>query len=134
MIHLWRPLKMCTGLELEITPDTRILWPHIRNTYCRRSIHKQEIFEVLLENGIYATTLELYPTAIPIKGIGSAMDIRSKAFSAQRFVNLLAGRTAVLVTLTHYCAWDGKRVYDPEGIICSLNDYEILEAWVIKSK
>lgn len=114
-----------------------IWWPNLAGVKRHRTHHIQEIIDCCLSRGFGLTKIELLPTISP--GIPSKPRMIFTGEKAlNRLVAALENQKAILVGqteggITHAWAWDGKKVYDPRGMIRDLDGLTIKEAYVIKS-
>ena len=119
-----------TELHLEIGQDgTNVWWPPA----WLRGIHIQEIQDCCLRRKKCLYNIELHPHLCPRDDFDPRA-IFAPTYAQQRFYIHLSGMRAILITDRHACAWDGERVYDPNGYIRNYCDYKFNEAWVLTIK
>lgn len=115
-------------LEREIGHDgSEVWWPDKPQPFCRRGLHIQEIQDCFFRRGKVLYPIDLMPASAPRGGEPRA--IWNLQTCVTRFNAYLDGRLAILITATHAVAWNGKKVYDPNGRISSIDDYGIKQAW-----
>jgi hypothetical protein len=110
-----------------------VLWPTYDSPIKLKGIHPQEIIDWYITFGYTLWLLERFPRSAPQGMEHDARMIWDGEDANTRFWNLLKGRSAILVTVTHALAWDGLKTFDPNGerFSKSLLDDQVHEAWVI---
>jgi len=138
-------LLYSTAMILDIEPQhlircighdgQQVWWPENKHTsYKKRSFHIQEIIEVCLSFGHGLCPIEIDPCSAPGNDPGNYKRICEDG--EERFKRLINGKRGILIGKTksgmgHACAWDGEKVYDPNGYIYPLDDFESHECWIL---
>lgn len=116
-------------LEKEIGHDgSEVWWPEKPQPFCRRGIHIQEILDCFIRRGKGLIPVDLMPASAPVGGKPKAIWDVEKAII--RFKTYISGREAILITASHAIAWDGSKVFDPNGRVTVIEDYSIKQAWL----
>ena len=105
-------------------------WPELSIPYCYNGYHIQEIIDLCLTRGRVLVPIELFPVSAPMNERQNVKMIYDYEHAVKRFTNHLLGNRGLLITENHACAWDGKRVFDPNGRTARLEDYRIKECWL----
>ena len=131
-------LIYATAMLLDTTPDnitesighdgSAIWWPELKSPWNQRGIHMQEILDVVESVGSTLVCYQLMPCSVPIDG-GTQKTIYEPDTASHRFSLILGGSVGILLTDRHACAWDGSKVYDPNGKIADISEYRIKEFW-----
>lgn len=117
-------------LVAEIGHDgMEIVW-NLPAPKCYRGHHIQEIVDVALAQGQGLVPIQAYP-ASGHAGQPPVPMIPDHDRAATRFLHHLNGRDAILIGASHACAWNGQEVFDPNGFKRALEDFSILEAWIL---
>ena len=98
-----------------------IHWPSLGNPFCRRGFHIQELIRIAYNHGVGMVPFEAKPTSRP------PMDDRAISVNVADIWEIMEGNIGVLIGETccgngHAMAWNGRRVFDPSGIITSRYD------------
>ncbi len=135
-------LIYATAMLLGITPEqvietvghdgSEIWWPQLESPWGQRGIHMQEILDVVEATGQTLVCYQLMPTSVPIdEGLQRRAVFELKR-AKERFSLVLGVGPGILITARHACAWDGSKVYDPNGRIEEIQDYRIKELWQLR--
>ncbi len=114
-----------------------IWWPNLAGTRRHRTHHIQEMIDCCLRRGFGLMKIELLSTITP--GIPSKPRMIYNGEKAlTRFLLAIENQKGILVGETeggimHACAWDGKKIYDPRGMIRDLDEFTIRHAWILVS-
>jgi hypothetical protein len=127
------------NLILEIGHEGDEVWfPRKEGSESKRSFHPAEINDCCMRRGYALSLIEMSPRTGPSDcQPGEDRLLFDLEFSIQRFIASVKDHAGILICrvpeshLGHACAWDGKKVYDPRGIIGELEDYEISEMWIL---
>lgn len=106
-----------------------VMWPRLPLPYALRGIHIQEMVDYALKCGFAVIEVEAIPCNNPL---GNTDDQEMEVFEdpISRLEDHLIGKKAVLTSLKHACAWDGEKVYDPNGRIYTLENFELVVVYV----
>lgn len=106
-----------------------IWWPELEAPWSYRGVHMQEILDVVELVGKTLVCYQLMPMSVPIGDGLEQKTIYTPQQAMMRFTNAVRLSEGLLITDRHACAWDGKKVYDPNGRIADISDYPIKEFW-----
>jgi len=110
-----------------------VWWPKQTGSKKKRSFHPQEILDAAATYGKTFICIEFMPSS---GWGGNGRLIFNEEMMEKRFLGWLTNRAAILIVqgprLGHAVAWDGKKIYDPKGMIKDLYDYTIQEAWILQ--
>ena len=95
---------------------SEILFSDLPEPYCRRSFHPQEFFWVGRKLGYHVITVELTPILSPDNNIEWPVPIKCLDF-VQLLHNNIGVFTGSGVRTRHAVAWNGQKIYDPNGMI-----------------
>jgi hypothetical protein len=110
-----------------------MIWPHLPRPLCYKSMHIQEIMDVFILYGYGLVLIEQYPYQAPNNHVPPHKTYKN---NEQRFNKIIKSREAIMIgkrkdsNIGHAWAWDGCECYDPNGMICGINEYNIQEAWI----
>lgn len=112
-----------------------VWWPDQHGPGKYRGVHIQEIQDICASRGFALSLIEAYPMSIPNEG-ASPKPVFKMGEASERLVKALHNRLALLIgqgagRYMHACAWDGKRVFDPQGRTYELDNFRIREAWIL---
>lgn len=98
---------------------SEILWPDLKEPFCRRGFHMQEIIDCAWRRGYVILEISAKPVCIPYYGA----PLRVIPMPEERFLQYVRNNKGILAGqldgVGHACAWDGDLVYDPRGHIYS---------------
>jgi len=114
----------------------RSAWPQLNAPLCYTSHHIQEIIDCFVARGFGLMNIEFDPH---IASCPEVQEVRVFKEHEARFYHHLEDRNAILIgqhksgSLRHAFAWDHttETCYDPNGFMSKLEDYKILEAWIM---
>ena len=96
---------------------------------CYRGHHIQEIQDLFVARGRALYEVELYPAS------GHPGQRPCYAYSDEeaerRLVRHLTGRMGILISPSHAVAWDGKIVFDPNGLNYPIDSFRILTTFIL---
>ena len=126
-------------LILEIGHDgTEVWYPDRVDSSRQRSFHIQEMTDCALRRGYALAPVEMIPRSQPVNPKPSEVRmVHELEFCIQRFIAAVKGRAGLMICqipghiVGHACAWDGGKVYDPNGVVAEIEDYEIAEMWLL---
>lgn len=99
---------------------SEIIWPELPEPQRRRTFHIQECLAVALRLGFGTTELQFGPSLTPdgqrLHEVTPPIDIR---WLMSISTGVLYGRGRVT---NHVVAWDGQKVYDPNGTIYDIEN------------
>lgn len=139
-------LLVSAAMLLDTTPEQLIketghdgqehLYGALPMPHCLRGHHMQEIIDCCMRRGLGLTPIEFYPRGCPENRPDSYHLIYTELKAQQRFLAAVKGRKGLLVGQVengagHAFAWDGRKVYDPNGILREIDDVYIKEAWIL---
>lgn len=109
-----------TGLE--------VAWPEKPKPHCYRGHHPSEAIDVCFSRGKVLVPIHFYPALGDSKSFVEVY-VRAK----DRYLKYLKGRRGLLEgkDLQHAYAWDGEKIWDPNGRWLTLDDVPIRVAWVL---
>lgn len=96
---------------------------------CYRGHHIQEIVDAAFRRGHALVPVDAFPMSAHPGVQPVAMMSESQAI--RRLSTYLLNRHALLIGDNHACAWDGKRVYDPNGYVRDLESFPVRQAWIL---
>lgn len=113
----------------------KIWWKFEQGNMRYRGHHIQEIIDCCIRRGRSLMLIDYLPNMSPRPGIKGRL-IESSDDLINRFKNIIIGKLGILIGksksgINHACAWDGNKVYDPNGQIYKLNDFNIRECWIL---
>ena len=111
-------------------------WSDLDPPRCYRSFHIQEIIDCFLERNFALTPIEIYPVLVPQGHPENMKRTNTDEEAQKRFEEHITNRSGILIGLHssgggHACAWDGRRVYDPNGNIYGLDGFFVRECWIM---
>lgn len=131
-------LLYSTAMVLNETPENLIKeighdgldkwWPELKEPFCYRSFHPQEILDCFMRRGFGFLVVESDPHIGP--DLGSPRRVPVDPQRMKEFLNLpgiLIG--TAFGSNPHAAAWDGKMVFDPGGMTYNLKDFNVSEFW-----
>ncbi len=119
-------------LEKEIGHDgSAIWWPQVKLPYSHRGYHIQEIIDCCIKRGFGLVPIEAHPCSASYLAPTDIKILSPPDQAMERFQRLIANRRGILLGKRHACAWDGSQVYDPNGRIIDLNQFEVRECWIL---
>ena len=101
-----------------------VVWPQLPLPICLKGVHIQEMVDYALECGYAVVEIDALPCNNPI-GNDASLEIEVFPDPVERLTRLLPGRKGIVCSNVHACAWDGEKVYDPNGIIYDLLNFEL---------
>lgn len=116
---------------------SEIIWPKLKEPYCRRSFHIQEMILISYALGYTCTPFEAIPVSKPLGATEPyAIDI---ATPQGRMNDLLFDNYGVLIGLgksglPHAVAWDGYQIFDPNGTIYNISSFTLETFWYMRKK
>jgi hypothetical protein len=139
LIKMGKDQFLCTAasfaMALDIPLDTMladlghngmiVAWPDLAIPNCYRGLHPQELFDVARWHGYAVTMIERNP--ISTNQRGDRFEVGFLPDNDTRLLQHMDGSVGVLIgynkikDTVHYCAWDGKMVFDPRGLIYPLD-------------
>ncbi len=103
---------------------SEIIHPKLNDPASRKGTHLQEIIDVCLQFGVALTPIEARPVQTP-DGVNE-FEIK---FPESRFLTHLANNSGLITGMArkyyHTVAWDGSKIYDPNGFIYDFDDIKI---------
>lgn len=110
------------------------IWPQVPYPHNLAGVHIQEIQDVALNVGYCFYPIEYYPESrYSIK----AMPHYPYTYDQieERFFKAIKNRKGIIVSDTHAVAWDGNKVFDPNGLIYGIKTFQerhyFREAWLL---
>lgn len=114
---------------------TELWFPGYPVPYNMRGYHMQEFVDVCLARGQALVPIELYPRSASEKEPTNPHMLWSMDDCSHRFNTMITSKRGILIGRSnhggHACAWNGKKVYDPNGRVYSLGNFSIRECWVL---
>jgi hypothetical protein len=104
------------------------VWPDLKVPHCYKGVHTQEILDVFEQ---YEEALVCYQVMPQQSPAGEPSLVRS-VYDEQRAVDRmrhLLSYSGLILSDVHAYAWDGKDVYDPNGVIRAISEVSIKEFW-----
>lgn len=95
-----------------------------------RGIHIQEIQDCCKRRSKMIAPIEMTPYLAP-DAEHQPFRVFPEKLELLRFTNHIINHRAILITPNHAVAWDGENVFDPQGFIKSIFEYNVQEAWVL---
>lgn len=138
-------LLYSAAMILEETPSTlkneighsglKIWWKFERGNMRYRGHHIQEIINCCIKRNRGLMPIDYLPNMSPRPGIKGRL-IEDSNYLLRRFKNITKNKRGILIGksksgINHACAWDGKKVYDPNGQIYDIDDFNIKECWIL---
>lgn len=114
----------------------RLEWSNLGYPLGQINFHIQEIMDSFIKRGFALVPIELLPVTQPeVPYPIDHCEIWNNFDAEDRFIKHITGRQGILVGrgsngLGHAVAWNGEHVYDPNGSIYDVDDFEIREAWI----
>lgn len=106
-----------------------VTWPELRAPQCYNGFHPQEIIDCAWRRGYAMMVIETES----FSGPENSNPIRITPKDTNRLQAYMALPGIIIGTNIcghgHAVAWDGKKVYDPNGLIYPLNEFKIYEFW-----
>ena len=114
-----------------------IWWPELKGCQQKRGHHIQEIQDCFIRRGKCLYPVELMPT-IHTDSKFKPETIFKINNAMERFQIHIAYKTGILIGMNRYnkahaVAWDGQRIFDPNGMSYGLEDFRIREIWLVGS-
>jgi hypothetical protein len=116
---------------------SEIIWPELPEPYCRRSFHIQEILQTIWGYGVLAMPIQVSPVSM---SHGSTRPYRVPVqFSPEtRFRYIMTLASGVLIGETqngqpHAVAWDGNKIFDPNGTTYGIESFVLETFWLVKT-
>jgi len=112
-----------------------VVWPDHVGAARSRGVSMQEVQDLCMPRGHALAFIEAYPHSISLEG-AEPYPVYSEAQASERIYKILHRRTAILIgqmpsNLQHACAWDGQRVFDPQGRTYELEHFPLREVWLL---
>ena len=111
------------------------VWKDLHMPACLRGFHIQEIIDCCRRRHLGLMPIEVLPRSGPQDNLRIWRTVFSHKQAQRRFITAIEGQTAILIgqfkKSNHAVAWDGKEVYDPNGIKYSLEKFAVKEAWIL---
>lgn len=126
--------KSLIELVHEIGHDgSEVIWPDSPDPYCRRGFHVQELINVLYHYGLTATPFEACPCSIS-KGSVSPYSV---PLDPKRLEYIMTETHGVITGTTldgqpHAVAWNGSKIFDPNGTKYGLEKFILETYWLIR--
>jgi len=108
-----------------------IWWSELYQPYCHRGHHIQEIIDCFVRRGFGLMPIQVYPTSKPRVADVEIKQIYQEDVAVGRFLAHIGNRPAILIGASHSYAWDGEKVFDPNGVTREIADVNIMEAWIM---
>jgi hypothetical protein len=109
-----------------------IWWPEYNDARKYRGHSMQEIIDCGIRRKIGLIPID----AMPMQAPTGALPRLTYADCQDRFIGYIDGCYAIIVgqllgsEVGHACAWDGSKLYDPNGVMNGLSDLSIRTAWL----
>lgn len=141
------PLCLLYSAAMLLSEDPKVLINEIGETGLKlwwifehgnmryRGHHIQEIIDCCIRRNRSLMPIDYLPNMSPRPGIKPKL-IGDYEKLKNRFYTIIKGRPGILIgkskaNINHACGWDGEKVYDPNGEIYSINDFNIMECWIL---
>lgn len=111
----------------------KVFWPQFSPPQCYNGHHIQEIIDCCVRRGKGLMPVDMFPCSAPAGRGELVKDAYRKKDAETRMAKLLERSTGILISSTHACAWDGKQVFDPNGMNYSIEQFELSQYWVLCS-
>ena len=108
-----------------------IWWPELAVPNCFRGVHIQEILDVCAHFGYGLICYQVMPRTSPFGRVDMVRNIFEVDKALERIDRYLK-EPGLIVTDVHACAWDGESVYDPNGMITSIQSVALKEFYLLK--
>ena len=107
-----------------------VWWPNRNKPYNLRGYHIQEMIDCCWRRGYAVTPISAMPALGVLESVQRVWDEKD---ALNRFESYLNGKKGVLIgsSFAHACAWDGEKVFDPNGIIYDLSLFQVKEIWIV---
>jgi hypothetical protein len=124
--------------ELAVRYDEET-WPQFLEPGCYRSLHIQEIQNLFLFRGFALALVEPCPLLgplLPYKDLETtdweSLQVFDPEVMEKRMIEILKKTEGILLSETHAYAWDGRKLYDPNGPVTEWEkaDVNIREYWM----
>ncbi len=140
----WSCLPTAFAMALDVKVGMILKWlghdgsvvarPELPEPDCYLGFHIQELVGYAWWLGFATTPFEARPRSV----VGDqVVPIEFAAGNAQRLINVMQGRVGVLTGQSlprgnhHAVAWDGQKIYNPNGTIQTLDDFAIGTFWCV---
>ena len=113
-----------------------VWWAELSKSFQIRSFNIQEIIDCFIHRGLGLMPIHLYPCNVPPVGMVKPRMVWDAKKCDARFINLIENVEAIITgqrkdsLVSHAVAWDGKKVYDPMGMIYEIDKFMVKEAWL----
>jgi len=114
---------------------TEIWWPKLMAPRNERSIHIDEIQDFAFNRGFAFAPISRNPQSWQGRGTVIRDVFSSEDTRESRFRHILVGKDAIIfgqmAFLKHAVAWNGEKIYDPNGRIYPLENFKAEEAYIL---
>lgn len=106
-----------------------IWWPELKDSSRYRGFHIQEIIDLCLTRQKCLVPIDIFGRSAP-SGHPQGWKL-VPGIDKERFENHIDGAIGILIGETHSAAWNGYEVYDPNGVIYSIDSFQVQECWLL---
>lgn len=113
-----------------------VWWPELPYPRCLRGFHIEEIQDYAWNHNYLMFPIHPMPCSSPYDDGGMAKPVYNAVRCDERTKSYLWHHDAIIITDTHACAWNAweEKVYDPNGMLKNITDYQIVELWPVVNR